>query len=90
MQMEAFYAGARDADHLIYNSAVDGGVEDLEELLEKSSFLKDFKAVKEGNVWCTEKSMFQETMGIGNMIMDLYRIFTEEDPKGLTCLYRLK
>lgn len=90
MQMEAFYAGAKDADHLIYNSAVDGGVEDLEELLEKSSFLKDFKAVKEGNVWCTEKSMFQETMGIGNMMMDLYRIFTEEDPKGLTCLYRLK
>ena len=50
IQMEDFYKAARDADVLIYNSAIDGGVSSLEELVEKSGLLADFKAVKEGNI----------------------------------------
>ena len=33
MQMEAFYAGARDADILIYNSAIDGELQTMDQLL---------------------------------------------------------
>ena len=58
MQMEAFYAAAREADYLIYNSTVDGQLYTLEQLLDKSSILADFKAVKQGHVWCTEKNLF--------------------------------
>ena len=61
MEMEAFYAKAKDADYIIYNSTIDGELKSLDELLKKSELLKDFKAVKEGNVWCLTKSMFQET-----------------------------
>ena len=62
----------------------------LDELLKKSELLKDFKAVKEGNVWCLTKSMFQETTCLGDVIMDIHRMLTEDDPDGLTYLYRLE
>lgn len=90
MQMESFYAAARDADYIIYNSTIDGELDNLSQLLEKSSLLADFKAVKEGNVWCTEKSLFQETMGLGDMILDIHRILTEEEPEGLRYMHRLR
>lgn len=90
MGMEDFYAGAKDADYIIYNSTIDGELKSLDELLKKSALLKDFKAVKEGNVWCLTKSMFQETTCLGDVIMDMHQILTEEDPQGLTYLYRLE
>lgn len=92
MQMEAFYAAARDADYMIYNSAIDAELTSLEDLLDKSSLLADFKAVKEGNVWCTQKSLFQETMGLGNMIRDIHKILTEKnpDPAEMNYMYRLR
>ena len=80
MQMEAFYAAARDADYLIYNSTIDGELNTLEEFLEKNPLLADFKAVKEGHVWCARKNMFQETMSLGDMILDINRMLTKEEP----------
>ena len=92
MQMEAFYAAACDADYLIYNSTIDGELSSLKELFQKSPLLADFKAVREGHVWCTGRSMFQETMGVGDMILDIHRMLTEEDPDpdDFTYLYPLK
>lgn len=46
MQTEEFYSGAKDADFLIYNSSIDGGISSVEELLDKCEVLADFKAVK--------------------------------------------
>ena len=91
MQLEAFYEQARDADVLIYNSAIDAELHSLEELLDKSSLLKDFKAVREGNVWCTGKNLFQESLGLGDLIWDLHAIVTARDPESLelTYLHRL-
>lgn len=91
MQMEDFYAGAKDADYIIYNSTIDGELKTLDELLTKSPLLSDFKAVKEGHVWCTGKNLFQETTGLGTMITDMHSIFTEEDvPNELTYVHRLQ
>ena len=91
MQLEAFYEQARDADVLIYKSAIDAELHSLEELLDKSSLLKDFKAVREGNVWCTGKNLFQESLGLGDLIWDLHAIVTARDPESLelTYLHRL-
>ena len=80
MEMEAFYAKAKDADYIIYNSTIDGELTTMDEFLAKSPLLADFKAVKEGHVWCTGKNLFQETMGLGNMIQDIHKILTEEEP----------
>lgn len=92
MQMEEFYAGAKDADFLIYNSAIDGELTTIDQLLAKSPLLADFKAVKEGNVWCTGKNLFQETTGLGVMIADMHTMFTNEDDSltELTYMHRLK
>ena len=91
LQMEAFYAGAKDADLLIYNSAVDGGLRTLDELLEKNEVLAEFRAVQEGNVWCTGQDLFQSSMGLGDLLLDIHTVLTQEDPEpeSLTYLYRL-
>ena len=90
IQMEDFYKTARDADVLIYNSAIDGGVSSLEELVEKSGLLADFRAVKEGSVWCTTNDMYQQSMAIGDMIGDFHRIFAGGDESEMRYLFRLK
>lgn len=90
MQMEAFYDGARDADVLIYNSTIDAELQTIDQLLAKSKVLADFKAVQEGNVWCTGKSMFQESLGLGDFIADVHAILTGQNPEDLNYLYRLE
>ena len=62
MQLEEFYAGAKDADYIVYNSTIDGGVKSIEELLGKNEMLKDFKAVQEGHAFCTTQSLYQDSM----------------------------
>ncbi len=78
IQVEEFYAGAKEADFLIYNSSIDGGVPDVDALLDKCGLLADFKAVKEGNVWCTANDMYQQSLSIGYLIEDLYKMFRGE------------
>ena len=90
MQFEAFYAAAKDADVLIYNSTIDGGIEDISALLEKNSLFADFKAVKTGNVWCTDKNMFQQTTAAAEIISDLNLIFTDNAGDETEFFYKLK
>ena len=88
MTMESFYTGAKDADVLIYNSTIDGEIDSMDELLDKSPLFADFKAVKNGDVWCTGKNLFQEPMGIGTLINDLYRVLSGTE-NGLQYLHKL-
>lgn len=88
MQVEEFYNGAKDADFLIYNSAIDGGVANVEELLDKCGVLADFKAVKEGNVWCTTNDMYQQSLSIGYLIEDIHRMLLGEE-ENMHYLFRL-
>lgn len=75
MQMEEFYASAKDADCLIYNSTIEGQITSIDELVAKNQLLADFKAVQNGNVWCTTQNMYQESMSIGSMIADMHAAF---------------
>lgn len=92
MQMEEFFARAKDADILIYNSTIEGKPASLEKLLDKSNYLKDFKAVKDGNVWCTTQNIYQDSMSSGEMISEFRRIFTsgETDNDDTSYLYKLQ
>ena len=92
MQMEEFYAKAKDADYIIYNSTIDGELTTIDELLAKSNLLADFKAVKDGNVWCTGKNLFQETTELGTMIEDIHTILTTDDDslEELNYIHKLK
>lgn len=90
MQFEVFYAAAKDADVLIYSSTIDGGIEDISALLEKNSLFADFKAVKSGNVWCTDKNMFQQTTAAAEIVSDLNLIFTDNAGDETEFFYKLK
>ena len=90
MQMEEFYAQAKDADYLVYNSTIDGQLHTVEELMEKSSLFENFKAVKNGNVWCIGKNVYQDTMDTGSIIHDFHEMLTSEDADELTYMYKLK
>ena len=91
MQMEAFYDKAVDADILIYNSTIEGGLEEMSDLTALSDKFNDFAAVKSGNVWCTDASTFQRTTGAADMIVEMNRIFAgAADDSGMEYFHKLK
>ena len=90
--MEPFFATAREADTIIYNSTIGGEVADTEEFLALNPLMKELKAVSEGSVWCTRESMYQQTLDIGRMISEINTILNagpDGDPE-LICFFRLK
>lgn len=90
IQMESFYEQARDADVLIYNSTTAGDVENMQQFLGLSPLLQDFRAVHEGNVWCTEMSMFQRSSAAAGIIAELRAVLQEEtEGKPLQYLHRI-
>lgn len=91
IQLETFCDIARDADVLIYNSTIDGELDTISQLVEKCGILADFKAVKNGDVWCAGQNMFQQTTGEADMICDLNAVFSgNADSEELTFLHRLQ
>ena len=89
MTMEEFYAGAVDADYIIYNSTIEGELEDMGDLLALNSMMERFKAVKEGHVYCTTKNLYQSSMELGTIIADIYHMLHDENDQ-LTYIYKVK
>lgn len=88
ISMEDFYAAAVDADYLIYNGSIDAPLESLDDLLGKSPLLSDFKAVREGRVWTTDRYLYQATDIVGELITDLHRMLLGET-EGMRFLRRV-
>ena len=89
MQVEEFYNSAKDADFLIYNSSIDGGVSSMEELFGKCGLLKDFKAVKNKNVWCTTNDMYQQSLSAGYLMEDIHSMLSGKED-AMHYLFRLE
>lgn len=77
MQMEDFYAAAKDADILIYNSTIEGEITSAAELIAKNELFADFKAVKEGQVYCLERDLFQQTGKTADFMQDLQAVLSD-------------
>ena len=86
LPLEDFYAGAKDADVLLYNSTIEGVVSTIDELVAKCPLLAEFKAVQNGDVWCTTQSFFQQSMELADFVVDLHRVLTEDAPADLQFL----
>ncbi|WP_455137921.1 ABC transporter substrate-binding protein [Thermophilibacter sp.] len=71
VEMEAFYAGARDADVIIYNGTIDDGVATLADLVAKNSLLADFSAVQSGDVWACDSLLYQRMTDMPEIISDI-------------------
>ena len=76
--MEQFYDAAVNADYLIYNASIASPLNSLDELYALSGLFHDFKAVREGNVWCTGKDLYQETDDVGELIVDIHKMLNGE------------
>ena len=90
LTMEQFYATAVNADYLIYNASIDSEIKSVDELIGKDELFADFKAVKEGNVWCAGKYLYQATDIVGNLIQDIHLMLTDGDEKDMTFLYKVE
>ncbi len=90
IQMESFYHGAVNADVLIYNSIVDGELHSIDELVALDPLLADFKAVKDGNVWCLTKNFYQESLELSDLILDVHGALNDSPDGELRFLARLK
>ena len=92
IQLEEFYETAKDADVIIYNSTIEGEIADIDTLKAMSPVFEDFRAVQNGNVWCAEKNMFQQTTGVADTVADLEKIFSgmADDEDRLEFMHRLK
>ena len=89
MTMEEFYATAKDADYIIYNASIDEPLNSVDELIEQNSLFADFKAVQNGNVWTTGKSLHQATDDLGSMTKDIHTMLIDENAEELTFMKRL-
>ncbi len=74
MQMEDFYAGARDADVLIYNGTIEGEVDSIAALEKKQALFKNFKAVKSGEVYSLGPECFQQSTNMAALIQDIHDV----------------
>ena len=77
LEMERFYAMAKDADIIIYNTSIDNSVDSTDALLRKNALLSDFKAIQSGNVWVTDQNMYQQMMQSGRIIADFNAAITD-------------
>lgn len=89
MQVEDFYAAARDCDVLIYNSTIVGDLPDISSLIEKNAVFADFSAVQSGQVYCTGRNFFQETTGMAEFMKDIQTVLHSGDAGELTYLEKL-
>ena len=61
----------------------------VEELIAQNALFADFKAVKDGNVWTTGKSLHQATDDLGSMTKDINTMLVDENAEELTFMKRL-
>lgn len=89
LEMEAFYAQAKDADVIIYNSTVAGRIGGLNELVALNPLLADFKAVKNRRAWCCEQNVYQQMTATGEVVADLHEAIADTERDELTFFFRL-
>ena len=90
VSMESFYAAAGQADILIYNASIEDAPQSLAQMCAKDTILTEFKAVKEGNVWCMRSSLYQNASRTGAVIRDLHAILAGEAGDETEFFYRLR
>ena len=85
ISMEEFYDVASDADYLIYNTSLGGEIESTDDLIALNELFADFKAVQDGNVYTTNKLLYQATDSLADFIGDVHQMLTGgSDMKFLT------
>ena len=90
ISMEEFYATAVDADYLVYNGTIEAPLSSLNDLLDKNQTFSEYKAVKEGHLYTTDKDMYQATDKLAELIGDFHILVTDGDDSGMTFLKKVE
>ena len=72
ISMEQFYAAASDADYFIYNASIDHPLGSVADLVAKNSLFAGCRAVRNGQVWTTNKYLYQAADCLGLLIRDIH------------------
>ncbi|MBQ9482847.1 MAG: ABC transporter substrate-binding protein [Ruminiclostridium sp.] len=88
LEPEKFCMHAKDADIIIYNCNISGEIHSIAELTAKNELLREFRAVKNGNVWCTGRSVYQDIMKTGDILTDMHTVFADTGEE-TTYLYKI-
>lgn len=79
VSLEDFYSSCRDADYLIYSATLDRPLSSIQELLGKNALFADFKAVKAGHVYTTDKDFYQLSDRMADFAEDVRRMLHGQD-----------
>ena len=79
VSLEDFYSSCKDADYLIYSATLDRPLSSIQELLGKNALFVDFKAVKEGHVYTTDKDFYQLSDRMADFAEDVSRMLQDQD-----------
>lgn len=78
VSLEDFYSSCKDADYLIYSATLDRPLSSIQELLGKNALFADFKAVKEGHVYTTDKDFYQLSDRMADFAEDVSRMLQRQ------------
>ena len=79
VSLEDFYSSCKDADYLIYSATLDRPLSSIRELLGKNALFADFRAVKEGHVYTTDKDFYQLSDRMADFAEDVSRMLQDQD-----------
>ena len=79
IQIEDFFASAKDADIIIYSGIVDRPLKSIAELEGKNEIFRDFKACKNGKVYTVGKEFSQSTSAVTQFISDVNDILNGKE-----------
>ena len=88
IQKEAFFKAVKDCDYLIYNTTISGAPSGMDELIAKCEVLKNTKAYKEGNIYCTTDNIYVKVMELPEIAEDINNVVTNSGD--LNYLYKLQ
>lgn len=89
LSMEKFYADAKDADYLVYNAIIETPLTGMSDLTGKNPMFSQFKAVQNGNVWQVDKSWYQSTDRVGELLADLHHMVTDGNAEEMKFLKKV-
>lgn len=79
ISVEAFLAYAKEADILIYNGTIQNAPKTIDELIEIDQLFWQFEAVRDGNVWYTDKALYQFAGKTGTIIENLNEVIMSQE-----------
>ena len=80
IDLETFYATAKDADVIIYNTTVDTAVTDIDDILDKNPLLADMAAARSGEVYACDENMYQAMNATDEILEDIRSALEESRP----------